>query len=617
VPARRESAESASPLRDAGVLSGRPLDGPNVISRAVPFVLSGAVAAIVADLVGHVRHPLRLDVGLGLAALILVSIVAVPWERLRSAWQLLPLFGGLASIALARDATGGAHSVLGALVILPILWIGFYGTRMQIFIVLAGVAATLTLPALIQGLPLYPAKEAVIWSTLWLSVGGAVAISARRVTKDVRRLAQGYHSTLDAAHVAFITIGADGLIIEWNKAAELMFGWSRQEVVGLELSEVIVPARLRKAHRQGIRRFLVSGESSIIGRRQEMPGLHRDGHELTVEMSLSARDTTDGYVFTAFVHDVTDRIASDRTLREAEERFRSAFDDAAIGMAITSREGRWLRVNEALSEITGYSRARLTQIAAADITHPDDVGRDQTALAELIGGERQAFATEHRYRHADGHWVWVALNVSAVRGEHGETLYLISQMQDITERKAAEAKLAHQALHDSLTGLPNRTLFGDRMQIAHARVRRGGSLALLFCDLDGFKAINDRYGHDTGDQVLAEAAGRLSSVIRPSDTIARVGGDEFAVLCEGIDERGAAVVAERLAHALVKPISTGRAEVGLTASVGIVMSDDASESTQDLMIAADRAMYSAKRAGGGCYVIGPSTRGRDHTVDHV
>jgi len=581
----------------------------------MPFVIAGIVAASVAAIFGHVRHQLHLQLGLALVLLIIGSIALIPWARLRASWQLLPTIAGLAAIALLRDATGGAHSILTALVMLPIVWLSFYGTPRQIVLVLAAIAATLTLPFIIEGPPLYPAKEAILASALWLSIGIGVAVASRRLTADVRRLAQGYRSTLDAAHVSFIAMSDDGRIVEWNKAAEEMFGWSRQEVVGRELGEVIVPPRLRKAHRLGLRRFLISGKSTMLGTRQEMAGLHRDGHELIVEVSLSARNTSDGHVFTAFLHDVSARTESDRVLREAEERFRSAFDDAAIGMAITSREGRWLRVNEALSEITGYSRGRLTQLGFADITHPDDLSRDREALADLIAGKRQHFATEKRYRHADGHWVWVALNVSAVHGEHGETLYLIAQMQDITERKAAEAKLAHQALHDSLTGLPNRILFGDRMQIAHARVRRGGSLALLFCDLDGFKTINDRFGHDIGDGVLAEAAGRLSSVVRPSDTIARVGGDEFAVLCEGIDERGAATVAERLGEALVKPIAVSGTAVELTASVGIIMSDDSSQTTQDLLISADRAMYAAKRAGGGCYVIGPEAYGQPRPTD--
>ena len=199
--------------------------------------------------------------------------------------------------------------------------------------------------------------------------------------------------------------------------------------------------------------------------------------------------------------------------------------------------------------------------------------------------------------------MWVALSVSTVRGEHGELLYLISQMQDITERKAAEARLAHQALHDPLTGLPNRTLFGDRMLVARARIRRGGSLAVIFCDLDGFKTVNDRFGHDTGDRVLADVAGRMSAVVRPSDTIARIGGDEFAILCEGIDERGAIAVANRVAFALDSPIHVGEGALRMTASIGIVLTDDAECGAEALLGAADGAMYMAKRAGGARYVI--------------
>jgi len=419
----------------------------------------------------------------------------------------------------------------------------------------------------------------------------------------VRRLAFGYRSILDTAQDAFVAMDGEGRIIEWNRAAEDTFGWRRTQVAGRTLDEVIIPARLRKAHRQGLRRFLVSGETYMVGTRSEVPALHRDGHELMVEISLSAEVVRDGYVFNAFIHDVSARTESERARREAEERFRSAFDDAAIGMAIVSPEGSWLRVNQALSEITGYSPARLTRMGFADITHPEDLGRDLEALDELIHGGRRRFLTETRYRHADGHTVWVALSVSAVRGEHGELLYLISQMQDITERKAAEARLAHQALHDPLTGLPNRTLFGDRILVARARIRRGGSLAVLFCDLDGFKTANDRFGHDTGDRVLADVAGRMSAVVRPSDTIARIGGDEFAILCEGIDERGATAVANRVASALDSPIRVGERDLRMTASIGIVLTDDAERGAEALLGAADAAMYMAKRAGGARYVI--------------
>ena len=217
--ARRESSETASPLRDAGILVGRPLEGPNVLSRAIPFVLSGAIATIVAAVVGNVTHTGHLEMALVISVLIVVSIAVVPWERGGAYWQLAPLFAGLAAIALARDATGGSHSVLAALVMLPILWVGFYGTRSQMSLVLAGVAATLALPAVIQGPPLYPAEDAVTRSILWVSVGRRRRRRRGAPYPDVRRLAQGYRSTLDAAHVAFIAMDAAALIIEWNQAA--------------------------------------------------------------------------------------------------------------------------------------------------------------------------------------------------------------------------------------------------------------------------------------------------------------------------------------------------------------------------------------------------------------
>src|SRR5207247_1095850 len=143
---------------------------------------------------------------------------------------------------------------------------------------------------------------------------------------------------------------------------------------------------------------------------------------------------------------------------------------------------------------------------------------------------------EKRYYHADGHLLWINLNVSAVRGKDGELLYLISQMQDITERKAAEERLAHQASHDSLTGLPNRILFNDRLALAISRLRRQpAALAVMFLDLDRFKQVNDSMGHDAGDKLLVQAANRLRSLLRTSDTITRLGGDEFVLLFEGVD----------------------------------------------------------------------------------
>jgi diguanylate cyclase (GGDEF)-like protein/PAS domain S-box-containing protein len=557
----------------------------------------------IAVALGPIDDTGRLIAGIACIPVVIAVAICVPWRRIGTRWQLAPVVLSFVAVALARDATGGADSLLAALLLLPVIWVAFYGTNNEVLFMLAAVAATLTVPAIVEGAPLYPDNKAVEAALLWLALVAGVTFASRRLTSDVRRLANNYRSILDTAQDAFIAMDSNGAILEWNHSAEQLFGWRRREVLGEQLEEVIIPARLRQSHRQGLRRFLISGDAYMIGNRRTVPALHRNGRELMVELSLAAQHAGDEVTFYAFLHDVSGRMQSERALREAEERFRSAFDDAAVGMAIVSPEGRWLRVNEALSEITGYSAARLTRMGFADITHPEDLGEDLGALEELMSGGRQRYTAEKRYRHADGHTVWVALSVSTVRGEHGELLYLISQMQDITERKAAEARLAHQALHDPLTALPNRTLFNDRMMVARARLRRGGSLAVLFCDLDGFKDINDRYGHETGDRVLAEAAGRMLSVVRPSDTIARIGGDEFAILCEDIDERGTIAVANRITEALKPPIRVPAGNLDIACSIGIVLTEDPQVRPDSLLHSADSAMYEAKRAGGRGYAI--------------
>jgi diguanylate cyclase (GGDEF)-like protein/PAS domain S-box-containing protein len=292
-------------------------------------------------------------------------------------------------------------------------------------------------------------------------------------------------------------------------------------------------------------------------------------------------------------------------LGEAEERFRRSFDDAAIGMALGSLDGQYMRVNRALEELTGYEGDALVGMGFQDITHPEDVDADFAGLHELLSGERAVYETEKRYVHAAGHAVWIQLNVTAVRDTGGRPVHLIAQMQDITERKRAQAELAHQALHDPLTGLPNRLLFIDRLEVALTRLaRRDGAVAVLFLDLDRFKLINDSHGHEVGDQVLREMASRLRGILRPSDTLSRFGGDEFTILCEDLSsEEDASQVAERIAEALAEPFPLADREVFLSASIGIAVGRDGAMSAGALLRDADAAMYSAKERGRSRYAI--------------
>jgi diguanylate cyclase (GGDEF)-like protein/PAS domain S-box-containing protein len=292
-----------------------------------------------------------------------------------------------------------------------------------------------------------------------------------------------------------------------------------------------------------------------------------------------------------------------RDLGEAEELFRRAFDDSQVGMALISTGGRFQRVNRALCDLTGYPEHELLGRTFSEITHPDDAEADLDALRDLIDGERYGYRAEKRYVHAEGHPVWVSLNVSPVYDE-GAVSYLIIQVEDISDRKESEERLTRQALHDSLTGLPNRTLFADRVRMASSR-RANLGYAIVYLDLDAFKLVNDTLGHAAGDQVLVEVARRLERLLRAGDTLARLGGDEFALLCEEVSDQDTRAIADRVIDAMAKPIEVQGRAITQAASIGIALyKPGGTPAEPDEMLGdADLAMYRAKAAGKSRYAL--------------
>jgi diguanylate cyclase (GGDEF)-like protein/PAS domain S-box-containing protein len=297
----------------------------------------------------------------------------------------------------------------------------------------------------------------------------------------------------------------------------------------------------------------------------------------------------------------------------AAEQFRSAFEHAPIGMVVSDLEGRWMLVNFALAQLLGRTIDGLAGRSSAEFTHPDDIEQSREALDALVGGDLSAYQMEKRFIHADGHAVWVSVSVALVRDDHGDPSHLISQVQDISERKATERELTARAVHDPLTGLPNRVLFLDRTHMALARMQRPhSSLAVFFVDLDRFKRINDSFGHVAGDRLLQQVANRLRSLLRPSDTVSRFGGDEFTVLCEATDEEAASGVAGRIAAALARPFLLGEHDAILSASIGVTVCRDPEDDPESLLRDADSAMYRAKQLGPSRFVIfEPGMRLRD------
>ncbi len=293
-----------------------------------------------------------------------------------------------------------------------------------------------------------------------------------------------------------------------------------------------------------------------------------------------------------------------QNLGGAEERFRRAFDDSRVGMAVISTSGRFQRVNRALCELTGYPEDELLGKTFGEITHADDIEANLDALRDLIEGERYGYRTEKRYIHSEGHHVWVSLNVSPIYDGEGGPSYLIAQIEDISDRKESEERLTRQALHDSLTGLPNRTLFSDRVRMASSR-RGTRGFAIIYLDLDGFKLVNDTLGHAAGDQVLIEMARRLERLLRAGDTLARLGGDEFALLCEEVSDQEVRAIADRVIEAMAEPIEVQGRAITQAASIGIALySAKAIPTEPDQMLGeADLAMYRAKAAGKSRYAL--------------
>ena len=309
-----------------------------------------------------------------------------------------------------------------------------------------------------------------------------------------------------------------------------------------------------------------------------------------------------------------DRTAGDRDLHDAQARFETAFTGAPIGMALVALDGRCLQVNDALCRIVGRTREELEATTLDAVTHPEDVDRDGRSLADLLRGAIPSYQVEKRYRHAGGHHLWVLVTVSLVRDPLGAPLHFVSQAQDISERKAQAARLEYLIDHDFLTGLINRRRFLQEVAREAERMSRyGAEGAVLMIDLDNFKAVNDTFGHKAGDDLLRGVAGALRHRMRQSDVLARVGGDEFAMLLPETDAAQAQLVAEGISKTLAGQVAVlGDRTIQVTASIGVALFDDLRAA--EVLEYADLAMYQAKDSGRNRITVHRSGSGHP---DHV
>ncbi|MGQ4377410.1 putative bifunctional diguanylate cyclase/phosphodiesterase [Streptomyces sp. SAS_267] len=301
---------------------------------------------------------------------------------------------------------------------------------------------------------------------------------------------------------------------------------------------------------------------------------------------------------------LTARSAVAEALHDSEARFRAVFEGAAIGIGIADLEGNILQVNGALLRMFGGSEQNMRGRRVFEWTHAEDGPQVWRLYEELVRGEREHYHVEKAFYRPDGTALWTNLTVSLLRDADGAPQYQLALMEDTTERRLLNLRLRYEATHDALTGLPNRTLFFERLEKALA-AGEGQRFGLCYLDLDGFKTINDSLGHAAGDRLLVEVADRLQScATAPGEMVARLGGDEFVALTTGPDtEREVDELAGRIMNALVTPISVDGRDLTVRGSVGVVEGPAGERGAAEVLRSADITMYRAKSAGGNRFEL--------------
>lgn len=367
----------------------------------------------------------------------------------------------------------------------------------------------------------------------------------------------------------------DDPIIYVNRAFERITGYGAGEAVGRNARFLQGPDRTQPAL-EGLRTAIREGKNwsgTLLNYR-------KDGVPFWQDHSLVPVRAEDGSIthHASVMYDITARQRAEERLRDTEALYRTLVEQLPTVTYVQEVGGdeKFLYVSPQIEGVFGYSQEEVVnELLAAweERLHPED--RDRVLAEDQRTSETlDPFRIEYRERGKDGRYVWVREEAVVVRDEAGNPLYWQGFIWRINDRKELEERLAHQALHDPLTGLPNRRLFTDRLEHATARASRNEeSIAVLFLDLDGFKEVNDSLGHEAGDELLVAVASRLSKCLRPGDTISRLGGDEFVVLLEeiaGVDE--AEEVAERISRSLHTTFVLDGREVSVTASIGIATS---------------------------------------------
>jgi diguanylate cyclase (GGDEF)-like protein/PAS domain S-box-containing protein len=431
------------------------------------------------------------------------------------------------------------------------------------------------------------------------SAGTVQDVTEQKLAEDTLRESEArFRAVAYTASDAIVTADSSENIVGWNRGAELMFGYPEVEIMGQSLT-VLMPFRFHARHRAGMRMLLAGGKPRIIGGAAiELVGLRKDGSEFPIEISLAQWESVDGgKFFTGIIRDITERKKDEIALKDSESRFRFMLENSPIAARITNEaSGQVVFANQRYAELIDSDRDKVMGVNPEQYyANPQDYAE---VMDKLGRGERVTNKlVELLIRHGQERTKWVL--ASYMKLEYQNEPAILAWFYDITDRKEMEEQVQHLAYHDPLTDLPNRMLFTDRLQQALATAKREqGHLALMFIDLDRFKPVNDTHGHRVGDLLLKEVAHRIRECLRVTDTVARIGGDEFVVLLPVVKAgRDALEVAEKIRCSLNQPFELAGYTLRISSSTGIAIYPEHGDEEKLLMKNADDAMYYAKSAG--------------------
>jgi diguanylate cyclase (GGDEF)-like protein/PAS domain S-box-containing protein len=437
--------------------------------------------------------------------------------------------------------------------------------------------------------------------------GGAI-VGAFTVWRDVtqrilheeqnRMLATVVQQSSDAIEAKDLA----GVVTEWSGAAQSLYGFTREEAVGRQIGELILPDDRRDEEAEALARAR-AGESTQV----DTVRRHKDGHLVHVSISQSPIHDANGEVVGVAViaRDIADRIRQEQARRAIAEQLRVTVEHAPIGVAVIDLgdgdDGRLRSANPAFSRLFADPDPAAAGATLSSLIHRDDAQALRADLGLLASGHLGRIEVEVRVLRPDGELRWLLLTGSAVPAADGTPHQAIVHALDIGERKRFEDQLQHLADHDPLTGLFNRRRFEQELTRTVSFVERYATPSALFLiDLDGFKAVNDTLGHSYGDEILTRVSAALRSTLRETDVIGRLGGDEFAVIVNSVGAPEAQVVAEKVLTAIRQHgvVASEHQRAGVSASIGVTLLDHEARLDGDALLArADAAMYAAKQDG--------------------